>query len=720
MITPESIERVREAADIVEIVGEHVKLRRTGSDFRGPCPFHNGKGPNFAVSPKTNLFYCFVCHAKGDVIGFVRDHLGLDFVDAVKYVADRSGVVVEEVFSARAAEERDTREPLWEANAAAAELFRSLLWDEASGPEARAARDYLASRGLTRADADRFGFGLAPRDASGWRDRLRAQGHDDGRLLEAGLLGQRDDQPDPRPRFRERLMIPIHDGQQHIVGFGGRLLRDDADGKAPKYLNSPQTALFDKGRQLYGLSWAKGAIRKTERALVVEGYFDAIRLALAGVEEAVAPLGTALTEEQADLLARLTNTVFLLYDSDEAGRKATFKAGLALLGRGVAPRVVSFPDGEDPDTFVRAHGAAGLEAHLAAAVDLFDWQILLLERKGWFAELHKTRRAVDKLLPTVRAASDAITRDLYLARLADVSRIDREVLTREAASEPRRPGARGRAFAPPNPAAADGGPPGDFAPPDDAQGAYGGDRGAGGYGGGRGYGSGGTGGAYGGRGLPPRRPPEIMADGVSFVDPAPPSRDEQFRMRMNRDRRFGRGRRAEEWASTPAVPRVPLTAKVKRAERDLVRAMVQERALVETVAERWHPSDFHEAAYRELFERLVHDPQRPLDDATRDFPPEAVAVIDAALGDPDPNPDGTVASWLLRLQAWALDEEKAAILRRLSSVEHPVRDDEKDVLLRRIEVLQRERAALSPSYARVGPRPSAPGDPPAPNGAGPA
>jgi DNA primase len=169
-------------------------------------------------------------------------------------------------------------------------------------------------------------------------------------------LGQRDDQPDPRPRFRERLMIPIHDGQQHIVGFGGRLLRDDADGKAPKYLNSPQTALFDKGRQLYGLSWAKGAIRKTERALVVEGYFDAIRLALAGVEEAVAPLGTALTEEQADLLARLTNTVFLLYDSDEAGRKATFKAGLALLGRGVAPRVVSFPDGEDPDTFVRAHG----------------------------------------------------------------------------------------------------------------------------------------------------------------------------------------------------------------------------------------------------------------------------------------------------------------------------------------------------------------------------
>jgi DNA primase len=493
-------------------------------------------------------------------------------------------------------------------------------------------------------------------------------------------------------------MIPIHDAQQHVVGFGGRLLRDDADGKAPKYLNSPQTALFDKGRQLYGLSWAKGAIRKAERALVVEGYFDAIRLALAGIEETVAPLGTALTEHQAEMLARLTNSVFLLYDSDEAGLKATFRAGLELLRRGVAPRVVTLPEGDDPDTFVRAHGAAALESHLTQAVDLFDRQIQLLERRGWFSELHKTRRAVDKLLPTVRAASDAITRDLYLARLADVSRIDREVLTREAAAEPRRPGMRARPGAE---RAAGDGPPPDFAPPDDSRGyGAGGYAGsAGGYGAGRGYG---------GRGAAPRRPTEVSSDGVSFVEPTPPTRDEQFRMRMSRDRRGGRGRRAEEWASTPAIPRVPLTAKVRRAERDLVRAMVQERALVETVAERWHPTDFHETAYRELFERLLHDPQLPLDEATRDFPPAAVAAIDAAVGEPDPNPDGTVASWLLRLQSWALDEEKAGILRRLASTDPPVRDDEKDVLVRRVEALHRERAALSPSYARVGPRPADP------------
>jgi len=693
VITPESIERVREAADIVEIVGEHVKLRRTGADYRGPCPFHGGKNPNFSVSPKNGFYHCFKCGVSGDAIGFVREHLGLDFAESVRYVAARAGVQVQEVFSARAAEERDAREPLWEANAAAAELFKELLWDEGAGPEARAARAYLESRGLTRADADRFGLGLAPRDAAPWRERLRAQGHDDARLLEAGLLGQRDDQPEVRPRFRDRLMIPIHDGQAHVVGFGGRLLRDDPGGKSPKYLNSPQTALFDKGRQLYGLSWAKHPIRKAERALVVEGYFDAIRLALAGIEEVVAPLGTALTEHQADLLARLTGTVFLLYDSDKAGLEATFKAGRALLAQGVAPRVVTLPEGEDPDTFVRAHGPQALEGQLAQAVDLFERQIQILERRGYFAELHKTRRAVDLLLPTVRAASDAVTRDLYLARLAEVSRIDREVLTREAAAEPRRPGGRPR----PVSGAGDGGPPNEFAPVDDAGVPVDG-RGPG-----RAYG-GHCGRAGGVHDFVPRRPPEVTPDGVSFVELPPPSRDEQFRARFNGGR-FGRGRRAEEWASIRAVPRVPLTAKVKRAERDLVRAMVQERGLVEAVAERWHPSDFHEAAYRELFERLLHDPQQSLVDATRDFPPAAVAVIDEAVGEPDPDPDGTVASWLVRLQAWALDEEKAAILRRMASTDPPLGDDEKSALMQRVEALHRERAALSPSYARVGPRP---------------
>ncbi|HEY0777132.1 MAG TPA: DNA primase [Gemmatirosa sp.] len=662
MITPESIERVREAADIVEIVGEHVKLKRSGSSFRGPCPFHHGTGPNFSVTPRTNAYYCFVCHAKGDVIGFVRDHLGLDFVEAVKYVADRSGVEVQETRN-RPTEERDAREPLWEANAAAAELFRATLWEDV---EAQGARDYLASREITRDDADRFGLGYAWRDGARWVEKLRALGHDDARLLDAGLLRRRDERPDePFPYYRGRLMLPIQDAAGRTVGFGGRALRPD---QTPKYLNSPQGALFDKGRQLYGLSWAKHPIRKAERALVVEGYFDALRLALAGIEEAVAPLGTAMTESQATLLAKLTRNVFLVYDGDAAGLKAAVRSGHELLRLGVAPRIVSLPGGEDPDTYVRAHGRDAMEAALAQGLDLLDWQVLLLQRHGYFSDLHRTRRAIDKLLPTVRAASDAVTRDLYIARLAEVTRLDRDVLQREVDAPPQRGAGASygaaSAAAPSAPVAE--APRGAVAEPR---------RGA------------------------PTAPREVSADGVEYV-PAAPGREDRPGFRPY-ERRSLRGRRAEEWVSVRAVPRVPLDAITRRAERELVRAMVQDRTLVEAVAEKWQPEAFHEDAFRELFARLLEDPDLPLDDAARGFPDAAVRLIDETLSERDPSPELTVASWLVKLQVRALDNEKAEILRRLTVNTPPVRDDEKDLLITRMQALQAERAALSPTYGRV-------------------
>ncbi len=660
MITPESIERVREAADIVDIVGEHVKLKRSGSSFRGPCPFHHGTGPNFAVTPRTNAYYCFVCHAKGDVIGFVRDHLGLDFVEAVKYVADRAGVEVQETRN-RPTEERDAREPLWEANAAAAELFRTTLWEDA---EAQGAREYLASRDVSRDDADRFGLGYAWRDGSRWVQKLGALGHDPARLLDAGLLGRRDERPDePYPYYRGRLMIPIQDAAGRTVGFGGRALRAD---QQPKYLNSPQGALFDKGRQLYGLSWAKHPIRKAERALVVEGYFDALRLALAGIEETVAGLGTALTEDQAAIVAKLTRNVFLVYDGDGPGQKATVKAGHALLRLGVAPRVVSLSGGEDPDTYVRAHGREAIEAALAQGLDVLDWQILLLQRHAYFTDLHRTRRAIDKLLPTVRAAADPVTRDLYIARLAEVAKLDRDVLQREVDAPPQ----RGTGAAP---------PPGSQAP---------------------------TGGPAAPRGAvaepargAPRGAREVSADGVEYVTAAP-AREDRPGFRPF-ERRTLRGRRAEEWVSVRAVPRVPLDAITRRAERELVRAMVQDRRLVEAVAEKWQPEAFHEDAFRELFARLLHDPDQPLDDAARGFPEQAVRLIDETLSERDPSPELTVASWLVKLQVRALDNEKAEILRRLTVNTPPVLDGEKDLLITRMQALQAERAALSPTYGRV-------------------
>ncbi|MDQ3998021.1 MAG: DNA primase, partial [Gemmatimonadota bacterium] len=405
MIPDEVVERVRESADAVAIIGEQVKLRRVGSSFRGPCPFHQGKNPNFAVNPRTGFYHCFKCNESGDVITFVRKRMGLDFVEAVKFVGARSGIDVQDVVIRR--EGPDPREPLWEVIAAAAEFFGRMLWDDPAGT---GAREYLATRRVTREVADRFGLGFAPREGDTVRAHLTTLGFDEARQLEAGLLVRREEQGgEARPRFRGRLMFPIYDAQGRAVGFGGRVLGQGE----PKYLNSPESPIFAKGRMLYALNWAKNAIRRDDRALVVEGYFDVLRCVAGGVEAVVAPLGTALTEDQATLLTRYTKNVYLLYDSDVAGQRATFRAGDALLAKGAAVQVVTLPDGEDPDSFVDKYGAQGLEAQIASSIDVFDRKVQILERAGYFASLRQKRKALDHLLPTIRAAADPLTQDLY-------------------------------------------------------------------------------------------------------------------------------------------------------------------------------------------------------------------------------------------------------------------------------------------------------------------
>ena len=227
MITDETVERVREAADIVRIIGEHVNLRRTGSDYRGPCPFHQGTHRNFSVSPKKGIYYCFVCHEGGDVFTFLQKRLGMDWPGAVRYVADKVGIPVEEVQQRREGPHPD--QPLWDLNAAVADWFRTLLWDEEEG---RQARDYLALRRVSREVADRFGLGFAPRDPEALRRHFAALGYGDDRLLEAALLVAREDGGEPRARFRNRLMFPISDAAGNTVGFGGRLLGPGAEDHA--------------------------------------------------------------------------------------------------------------------------------------------------------------------------------------------------------------------------------------------------------------------------------------------------------------------------------------------------------------------------------------------------------------------------------------------------------------------------------------------------------
>jgi len=434
VIPDETVERVRESADIVAVIGEYVELKRQGTDYRGPCPFHQGTHRNFSVSPKKAMYYCFVCHEGGDVFNFLTKRLGVDWPTAVKMVAEKSGIEVVETQSRRA-DQKDEREPLWEINGVAADYFRRMLWDDDLGKDARA---YLEERGVSRQLADRVGLGFAPREIGLLRGYLATLGFEEERMKAAGLVVIPDEGTEPRPRFRGRLMFPIYDVSSRIVGFGGRLLGPGE----PKYLNSAESTIFSKGRLLYGLNWARQAARRDERMLVVEGYFDVLRLIDAGIESVVAPMGTALTEEQAKLIRRYTDRVFLLYDSDKAGLKATFRSGDELLRQGAAVQVVTLPEGEDPDSFVRAQGARGLETQLAASIDVFERKIQILERGGWFADLRRKRQALDRLLPTLRATTDPLTRDLYLGHASTAAGVSREMLERELALAPRARSAR--------------------------------------------------------------------------------------------------------------------------------------------------------------------------------------------------------------------------------------------------------------------------------------
>jgi DNA primase len=422
VIPDDVVEQVRDAADIVQVIGEYVNLKRAGTDFRGPCPFHQGTHRNFSVSPKKRMYYCFVCHEGGDVFRFLQKRLGVEWPAAVKMVGEKSGIEVREVDTRR--EGPDPREPLWELNATAASYYQKILWDD---PLGAAARDYLVQRDISREVADQFGIGFAPREIGLLRNYMNTLGFDEKRLVEAGLVIAGEEGGEPRPRFRGRLMFPILDAMGRNIGFGGRLLGPGE----PKYLNSAESPVFSKGKTLYGLNWAKNDVRREDQVLVVEGYFDVVRLMVAGITTVVAPMGTALTDAQAAMLKKLTKNVFLLYDSDKPGLKATFRSGDELLKQGVSVRVVTLPEGEDPDTFVKNHGAAALAAKLREAIDVFERKIQLLERAGMFSELQKKRRALDRLLPSIRITSDEIMRDLYLTRASEVSGVVREVLERE-------------------------------------------------------------------------------------------------------------------------------------------------------------------------------------------------------------------------------------------------------------------------------------------------
>lgn len=427
MIPDELIEQIRDSADLVEIIGEAVQLKRTGADYRGCCPFHGGTHRNFAVIPKKGMYYCYVCHEAGDVFTYLMKRQGMDYPTAVREIARRVGISVPERGNR---EGPDPREPLFTAMAAAQEWFATRLRED---PEADAARKYLAGRNIPPEAAGEHGLGYAPR-GKGFLEAMKALGIEERVLLEVRLAGKRPDGT-VGSQFWSRLIFPIRDLRGRTVAFGGRLIGPGE----PKYLNSPESPIYHKGAMLYNLHTAKQAIRREERVILVEGYFDVLRLVLAGIDHVVAPLGTALTADQAALLRRFAPLAVLLYDSDPAGLKATFRAADECLRHKLRVKVATMPEGEDPDTLVAKGGAAALAPILHDAVDVIDRKIQILERKGWFEGLEHQRDALDGLLKTVRVTADPIARDLYLKRVSERTGVSRSVLEQELAARPAPP-----------------------------------------------------------------------------------------------------------------------------------------------------------------------------------------------------------------------------------------------------------------------------------------
>jgi len=368
-LSPQWLDELRSRTTLSALIMRTTKLQRAGREWKACCPFHDEKSPSFTVNDAKGFYHCFGCGAHGDAIRWMTDQRGMGFMDAVKELAAAAGMDVPAP-DPMAAQRAEKRASLHDVMAAAQDWFVNNLLS----PTGAVARDYLERRGIGKKTIAQFGFGWAPDDKGALKSALST--FDESMLIEAGLLISVDDKA-PYDRFRGRVMLPIHDARGRVIAFGGRIL-ESRDGVA-KYLNSPDTPLFDKGRTLYNLHRAAPASRKTERLIAVEGYMDAIALAAHGIEDVVAPMGTALTEQQIELMWRLADKPVLCFDGDNAGRRAAMRAvsrTLPMLRPGHSLEIVEMPSGMDPDDLLRRDGKAAMEKLFDAASPMLEviWQ----------------------------------------------------------------------------------------------------------------------------------------------------------------------------------------------------------------------------------------------------------------------------------------------------------------------------------------------------------
>ncbi len=431
-IPQDKIDEVRDATDITELVSDYVTLKRKGQNLFGLCPFHNEKTPSFSVYPEKQIFHCFGCGAGGNAFTFLMRLEGIGFPDAVKYLARKIGLELDyEPVDTEGAKEN---EALYHINEFAADFFQKQLFDKTGSH----ALKYITARGFDEEDVRRFGLGYAP---PGWDTLLKETkrtANDESVLLRAGLIienesGRRYD------RFRDRLIFPIRNLSGRVVAFGGRILQQDPD--SPKYINSPETTVYEKSKILYGLYQNRDEVRKTKEAVFVEGYMDLLSLTAKGIKNVVATSGTSLTEDQTRLIKRYTDRAVLMYDSDAAGVAATMRGADILLAGGLDVRLVTLPQGQDPDSFVREAGPAALTDKIAKAPSIFDFKLSQVVETA----VDKRGEGINDILGSLARVKDQIKRSLLVSSVATRLGLEEKLLwakLQEVAHKERRPVAR--------------------------------------------------------------------------------------------------------------------------------------------------------------------------------------------------------------------------------------------------------------------------------------
>ena len=411
LIPEEAIRSIRESCSIVDVISDYVSLKKTGSNHRGLCPFHSEKTPSFFVNESRRTFYCFGCGEHGDVFSFLMKRENMSFTEAVRHLARRCGIALpERRLSPQEVARLEAREECFAITAEAARIYHELLRTD---QRAQRARQYLAGRGLSDATIESFEIGFAPDAWDTLAGRLRAKGASLEKASEIGLVAARKS-GGYYDRFRNRIMFPIRNSARQVIGFGGRVV----DEGEPKYLNSPESSLYSKRASLYGLPLASQHISSEDRALVVEGYLDAITLYQAGIMNTVAALGTALSEQHIELLRRYTRNIIMVFDADTAGENAMVRSLEPFLAAQLAPRFILLPAGEDPDSFVKSNGSEKFRQYMDNAGLVLDHVIEKTIQKHALADPAGKVAACDAVLAILGRLGDRLERQLYVQKLA--------------------------------------------------------------------------------------------------------------------------------------------------------------------------------------------------------------------------------------------------------------------------------------------------------------